>query len=371
MMPRARMQCQGRLDELEFGADWVTRPMPRERDCTSISSSQRPSPSDVVQTACSDMTESTFVQTNSAARVRPRTMPRLILRWVGRVGLALLGLVVLAGATVYGVSERRFRARFSVPEHEIAVRQDSATVARGEHLVTVRACMDCHGVGLAGNTVIDQPIIGRVAGPNLTLGGRGAALEPSDWERAVRHGVRRDGTPLLFMPATEFSALSDEDLAAIIAYARSAPPVRQPAPSSYAGPLLRTMSVAGKVNLLSAEEIDHARAHERSVIAEPTVAYGKYLASGCTGCHGDGLSGGKIPGAPPDWGPAANITPAGIGRWSEADFARALRTARRPDGSTIDSTLMPIRLLKHMDDVEMAALYAYLRTVPPRAYGNR
>jgi hypothetical protein len=32
---------------------------------------------------------------------------------------------------------------------------------------------------------------------------------------------------------------------------------------------------------------------------------------------------------------------------------------------------MPIRLLRQMDDVELAALHAYLQTVPPRPYGNR
>jgi len=295
----------------------------------------------------------------------------MTLRWLGRVALAVVLLIVVGAASVYGLSERRFRVRFSPPDHPLVVSDDSAGIARGEHVVTVRGCLDCHGVGLAGNTIIDQPIIGRVAGPNLTLGGRGAELEPRDWELAVRHGVRRDGAPLQFMPASEFTGLSDEDLAAIIAYARSVPAVRQPAPSSYAGPMLRTMYVAGKVKLLSAEEIDHARAHPRRMVVEPTATYGKYLASGCTGCHGDGFSGGKIPGAPPDWGPAANITPAGIGRWTDADFARTLRTGRRPDGSAIDSTVMPIRLLRHMDDVELAALYAYLRTVPPREYGNR
>ena len=287
------------------------------------------------------------------------------------MAMALVVLLGVSVASIYGLSERRFRARFLIPEHRIAVSRDSASIVRGQHIATVRGCVDCHGAGFSGNTIIDQPIIGRVAGPNLTLGGRGAELEPRDWERAVRHGVRRDGKPLIFMPANEFTVLTDEDLAAIIAYARSVPPVRQPAPSSYAGPMLRTMYVAGQVKLLSAEEIRHDRTHEARMIAEPTAAYGKYLASGCTGCHGDGLSGGKIPGAPPDWGPAANITPAGIGRWTSAQFATALRTGRRPDGSAIDSTIMPIRLLKHMDDVELTALHAYLQTVPPREYGNR
>ncbi|HUQ84324.1 MAG TPA: c-type cytochrome [Gemmatimonadaceae bacterium] len=292
-------------------------------------------------------------------------------RWLGRVVAVLLVLIVVAVGTVYGISERHFRSSFAVPEHPIAVSSDAATIARGEHLATIRGCVECHGAGFAGNTIVDQPIIGRMAGPNLTLGGRGAELEPRDWERAVRHGVRHDGKPLVFMPSTEFTVLTDEDLAAIIAYARSVPPVRQVAPSTYAGPMLRTMYVAGQVKLLAAEEVQHARAHGATLAPEPTVTYGKYLASGCTGCHGDGFSGGKIPGAPPEWGPAGNITPAGIGKWSASDFAKALRTGRRPDGSAIDSTVMPIKLLRHMNDTELSALYAYLQSVPPKAYGNR
>jgi len=303
---------------------------------------------------------------------RTRTPVRLVVRWIARVVLAVVALLVVAMGGVYGISERRFRTRLSsIPEHPIAVSEDAASVVRGEHIATVRGCVECHGTGLSGNTIVDQPVIGRLSGPNLTLGGRGAELEPRDWERAVRHGLRRDGRPLLFMPANEFTVLTDEDLAAIIAYARSVPRVSRRMPASYAGPMLRAAYVSGKVQIVPAEVIAHGRAHERRLVAEPTVTYGKYLASGCTGCHGEGLSGGKIPGAPPDWGPAANITPTGIGRWTEADFERALREGRRPDGSAIDSSLMPIRLLRQMDEVELAALYAYLRTVPPREYGNR
>ena len=64
------------------------------------------------------------------------------------------------------------------------------------------------------------------------------------------------------MPSQEFTRLTDEDLAAIVAYARSVPPVRRVMPASYAGPLLRTLTVAGKVNVISADSIDHARPHD-------------------------------------------------------------------------------------------------------------
>lgn len=66
----------------------------------------------------------------------------------------------------------------------------------------------------------------------------------------------------------------------------------------------------------------------------------------------------------------ANITPAGIGRYSETDFIRVLRGGKRPDGSAVDS-LMPWRLTKSMTDVELKVVYGYLKTVSAKAYGGR
>jgi hypothetical protein len=37
-----------------------------------------------------------------------------------------------------------------------------------------------------------------------------------------------------------------------------------------------------------------------------TAEHGKYVAKMCIGCHGLGLAGGKIPGAPPQWPAASN-----------------------------------------------------------------
>jgi len=293
-----------------------------------------------------------------------------IARWSARIIGAIVMLLVVAVGVVYAASERRFRKHFEVPTHIVAVRTDSVNIARGQHVATIRGCMACHGEGLASHVELDDPLLGRLAGPNLTTGGRGASLSDADWERAVRHGVRRDGAPLLFMPASEHTGMSDEDLGALIAYARSLPGVTQLAPPSRAGPVLRGLFAAGMVLLLSAEEIDHAKAHPAHVDAEPTKEYGSYLVGMCKGCHGDGLSGGKIPGAPPEWKPAANLTPAGIGTWSENDFIAALRTGKRPGGSSID-TQMPWKAFGHMSDVELKALYAYLHSVAPREYGKR
>lgn len=103
-----------------------------------------------------------------------------------------------------------------------------------------------------------------------------------------------------------------------------------------------------------------------------TVAYGRYLAAGCTGCHGPNLSGGKIAIGPPDWPPAANLTPHASGRlrnWSEADLLHAMRQARRPDGSALNPVMPAV--FGNMTDVELRALWQYLRTLPPAATGER
>jgi hypothetical protein len=87
----------------------------------------------------------------------------------------------------------------------------------------------------------------------------------------------------------------------------------------------------------------------------------------CQGCHGAALAGGRIPGAPPDWPPAADLRPGAqraMSRYPDADrFIAMLRSGRRPDGSAV-SPVMPFNALREIDDVEARALHAYLRALP-------
>lgn len=300
----------------------------------------------------------------------PSTFKQTLKRWTLRTLAGLAITLVAIIAAVYSLSEWRLRRRVVVPSHPVAVQMDSATIARGEHLVQTRGCVGCHGQNLVGKVELDNFMLGRLAGPNLTMGGRGKELTDADWERAVRHGVRRDGSGLFIMPAFEHTGMSDEDLAALIAYARSLPASVNTPPKSRAGPVIRAMFLAGVVPVLSAETIDHSASHPTRVAEEPTAKYGSYLVPMCMGCHNPNLTGGKIPGGPPDWKPASNLTPAGIGHYSEADFIRALRLGKRPDGSPIDPQ-MPWELYKNLNDTELRALYAYLRSLQPRVYGSR
>ena len=103
-----------------------------------------------------------------------------------------------------------------------------------------------------------------------------------------------------------------------------------------------------------------------------TADYGRYLAASCIGCHGDNLSGGRIAGGPPDWPPAANLTPhatSRIGSWTEADFFTAMRKGVRPDGTPLNPA-MPTAFGQFTDD-ETKALWLYLRSLPAAEMGVR
>ena len=88
----------------------------------------------------------------------------------------------------------------------------------------------------------------------------------------------------------------------------------------------------------------------------------------CIGCHGATLSGGKIPGAPPDWPAAANLTPArrqrdGALSRRARPFIAMLRTGKRPDGSAV-SPVMPFAALKELNDTDVQAIYLHLKRLP-------
>jgi cytochrome c553 len=268
------------------------------------------------------------------------------------------------------------RRTYKIKKEHITVPTDDLSIERGRHLFgAVAKCVDCHGEDLGGNTIIDQPLIGTIAGPNLTRGkgGLGGGLTDDDFVRAIRHGVAPDGHPLAAMPSENWQ-ISDEDLGAIIAYIKSAPAVDKPSRQNSYGPLIRFLLMVGQVQL-AAEEIDHAAKHPPTPPPGPTAEYGKHLAviGGCAGCHGPGLTGGAIPGAPGDWPHSQNLTPdtvTGIGTWSEDDFLRALRGGKRPDRSELRSP-MPWKVIAKMSDMELHAIWLYLRTLKPAPGGNR
>ena len=296
--------------------------------------------------------------------------------WLKRLGYFLgvvVLLLVLALVAVYVVTSRRMGATYDVAPRAVAVPTDSASRARGMHLaIAIGKCVTCHGNDLGGGILGDNFAFGRLVASNLTTGqgGVGTKYDDATLARAIRHGIRHDGKPLRVMPSEAFQYLSDADAGALVAYIRSLPPVNRELPTTRVGPVARIISLMTTFPLVPARVVDHDRTPPTALVEEISPDYGKYLADvgGCTGCHGPGLSGGSVgPGKP-----ASNLTPAGIaGVWTEADFIRALREGKRPVGADIDSLSMPWPQAGLMTDLEIAAVWAYLKSVPPKAFGNR
>lgn len=114
---------------------------------------------------------------------------------------------------------------------------------------------------------------------------------------------------------------------------------------------------------------------------------GEYLAKagGCLGCHTEeGKPGEAKSGAVPYAGGRAlktpfgtffgpNITPhpqAGLGRWSEADFVRAMREGRRPDGAHYFPAF-PYPSFTRITDADLRDVWAYLRSLAPSSQPNQ
>ena len=286
-------------------------------------------------------------------------MPRW-LRWTGRLLAGLLLLIVVAVAAVYVVSSLAIRKTYRFPDSAVRAATDSASLAWGRHLIeAVTKCQECHDGDLGGKMMIDDPAFARLATANLT-GGRGGIAEytDADLERAIRHGVGRDGRPLIFMPSEAYGALTDEDFAALLGYLRTFKPVDREQPDPRVGPVARALYLTGKFPLLPVEMTQHD-APRGSRQPGVTVQYGQYLATigGCRSCHGQQLAGDANPDAP-------NITVGRLATWKEEDFFRALREGRRPDGSGIDPIKMPWVRSGLITDDEVRAVWTYMRSLP-------
>jgi mono/diheme cytochrome c family protein len=282
------------------------------------------------------------------------------LRWTGRIFGGLVLLIVLAVAAVYIISSRHINRTYDFPDSPVRAATDSASLQRGRHLVeAVGKCQECHDGDYGGKMLVDAAPMGRLAATNLTQGRGGVSdFSDADFERAIRHGVGRDGRPLVFMPSEAFAALSDEDLAAVIGYLRTVPSVDREMPPIRVGPVARALYLGGNFPLLPVTMIDHT-ANRAAPPAGVSDEYGQYLATigGCRSCHGLALAGDANPEAP-------EITPGRLGSWTEQDFFRSLREGRRPDGSVIDPTKMPWVRSGQMTDDEMRAVWMWMRSVP-------
>ncbi|QNF31866.1 c-type cytochrome [Adhaeribacter swui] len=288
-----------------------------------------------------------------------------VLKWLA-IGIgSLVLLLVIAYTVIYFKTESRINKQYAINVQQIAVTQDSAALVRGEHLVQIKGCRECHGEDLGGKVFIDDPQLGRIVAANLTQGKGGIMREytKADLTRALKHGVRKDGKSVLFMPSEEYNPLSAEDLGALMSYVKSLRPVDRELPKHEIKPLLRVLTAFDKFPLLPAEKIDHTKQSTPTVTPEITANYGQYVAVACIGCHRTNYKGGEplVPGSPM----VPNITKSGnLGKWTEAEFINTLRTGKTPEGKQMDPKNMPWTMTKEFSDTEIKSVYLFLKNLP-------
>lgn len=281
----------------------------------------------------------------------------MLMKWITRTVVTLVILVVLLATAVFARSTMMRRRVWDVPTSGLAVLPaDASSIAEGGRLARILGCHDCHGQHLEGRLFFSEPHVADLVAPNLSR------LVPSysdaELARAIRHGVRRDGTGLFAMPSASFLHISDEDLGRLIAHLR-----RQPRRDGYdhptsIGPLGHVGIATGRFQPVAAT-MDHGVTRSGPVPRSDAVARGQYLAQiACSECHGLTFGGGLEGKAPPLAIAAA---------YTDEAFRHLLKTGETPgkrDLYLMDDVARA-RFVNFTSD-EVDALHTFLRSLVGR-----
>lgn len=306
----------------------------------------------------------------------------------------VVALVAVGGAAIFfGLKKPNMR-----PAPELRIEATPEVIERGRYLAeNVSDCLGCHSEqdpakfampvkpgteGSGGNVFTKaEGVPGEVAARNITPDRETGIGAWSDGEiaRAIREGVRHDGTPLFpMMPYPDYRVMSDEDVQAIVAYLRTLPPRQKHIPE-------RKLDFPINVFVkFMPRPVD-------GVVPPPpagdSVRRGAYLASiaNCRNCHtprdskgrpltAEAFSGGWEMVGP--WGRVvtANITPhpsTFVGQATREQFIARFKALAGTTAETAQpaepgrNTVMPWNSLSGMTEDDLGAIYDYLKTLPP------
>ena len=276
------------------------------------------------------------------------------------------------GPKARALTNRRFE---STPER----------IQRGQYLANaVMGCFYCHSehdwkaegapiiqskMGAGGRFEGDFP--GIVYTPNITPDKDTGAGSWSDDQlaRAIREGIGHDGRTLFpLMPYDRFRQMSDDDLASVVVYLRTLPPVRNSLPPT---------EIIFPVKYLIRSAPQPVEAPVPAPDLSDPVTRGEYLVrlASCEECHtpqekgqprpGMAFAGGNVFTGPFGTVASANITPdaSGISYYDESLFLTVMRTGKVK--ARVLNPLMPWSVYRNMTDNDLKSVFAYLRTLKP------
>ncbi|WP_428629775.1 c-type cytochrome [Sphingopyxis sp.] len=228
-------------------------------------------------------------------------------------------------------------------------------VDHGARVASVLGCTGCHGDNLAGQDWSD-PEFAAMWTSNLSR--LVPAMTDAQLTAVITGGKRPDGSVLWGMPSHLFTQLAAEDMASLLSFLRSKPPVGEMHPRPVFKALGQKEIAEG---LFKSSPVDVA---EQGGLWPPDVganhALGRYIARAtCAECHTMSLRGGTpYPGA--ERRPDLRIAAA----YDGAAFNRMLHTGIAPGERKLKLMGEVARgRFKHFSDTEIAALFGYLRAV--------
>ena len=276
---------------------------------------------------------------------------------------------------------------------EISIEYTEERIERGRYLAhAVALCMDCHAerdwtkfsgppkpgtLGRGGDIFNeDFGFPGTYYAKNITPYG---IKDYTDGElfRVITTGVNKDGKAMFpVMPYLYYGKMDREDLYSIIAYIRTLEPIAYDVPESTSNFPMNFI-----INLIPQKAELQTRPPKTDLLA-----YGKYItnASGCIECHTKEDKGQIIPELAFGGGRefkfpdgtvlrSVNITPdkTGLGDWTEETFVQ--RFKMYADSAYVVpsvqpgefNSIMPWVMYAEMEEDDLKAIYAYLRTVKP------
>jgi mono/diheme cytochrome c family protein len=300
--------------------------------------------------------------------------------------LTALVVIVFIGALVYALLPTHTR-----PITVKDAASDAAAIERGRYLAVAADCSACHtapgGKPLAGGLALDSPL-GAIYSTNITpdpATGVGK-FTLDDFDRAVRHGIDKEGTTLYpAMPYPSYAYMTDEDTAALYDYFMHEvkPVISAGRSNAIPWPLSLRWPVAIWRKLFAPRP--DAATFNASRYTDPVVARGAYLVQGpghCGTCHTPRaltlqekalddssnayLAGGERIGG---W-VAVNLrgNPAdGLGNWSKDDIAATLRTARNPQQTVVGTPMsdVVVHSTQYLNNDDLLAIAAYLKSLAP------
>lgn len=306
------------------------------------------------------------------------------------IGYLLLILIVIVAALLTYV-------KLALPDvgqaEDLKIDYTEARIEHGKYLANaVMLCMDCHaerdfskfsgppkaGTLGSGGDRFDQSMgfPGVYYAKNLTPFGIGRYTD-GELYRVITTGVNKDGKAMFpVMPYLYYGKMDPEDIYSVIAYIRSLEPIEKNIDESASDFPFNFI-----VNTIPKKAEPQKRPDKSD-----WIAYGAYMtnASGCIECHTDVKDGRIISELAFSGGRAfqfpdgsivrsTNLTPhaTGIGSWSEemfvqrfkqyADSAYVLPTVNPGEFNSI----MPWTMYAHMEEEDLKAIFAYLKTVEP------